>query len=425
MRVAIHIIEKKLYHISRSITEDEISNLKKLAEKGLFQCPFCDSKLKVRSGEKREVHFSHHHSESCEESKVVDKAEKKYINQIKRETPKHQTMVQIVYDELQVQSRTRTGMDVDLGYSAKSHLSEFPDVWVKLGDKEFAISVLTNVNPHQDQVLSEKIIKRHRYFVEQGMQPIWFIENKELAIERDKNAIVLWDAEAVLALKTEEDKRWDYMLKGSIKDLSFFDLYNYTPSMKNISIDVRSLYYIYSNDDRIVVKVQRFLNDRLEKPFRSFLINDGYELSFAEALRSDNNFILCNTEIEEDNRKKFMDRFEKLTEIQEKILVKQKEEEQYRYEVKRTLENTEKVHEQTIEVKRKVFFERKNGDIMNYSELKSLLKDRIGLTQSEQMELWTKYMPKIGIKNAQKVWDLVEIQKLKSFGELREILKEK
>lgn len=422
MREAIHISEKQLYHLSRSVTENEISNLKKLAEKGLFQCPYCESKLKVRSGEKREVHFSHHHSESCEESKVVEKAEKKYTKQIKRETPKHQTMVMIVHDELQTQSRTRNGMYVDFGYRAKSHLSEFPDVWVKLGDEEFAISILTNVSPQQDQVLSDKIIKRHMNFVEQGMHPIWFIENKELAIEKEKNAIVLWDAEAVLALKTEEDRIWDYMLAKTIKDLSFFDLYNYVPTMKEIAIDVRSLYYIYSNDDRIVVKVQRFLNDRLKKPFRSFLINEGYEMSFAEALSLQNNFILCNTDIEEENRKKFINRFESLCKIQEELkLVKQKEEKERREEAK---QESEIGREQFNEEKRHVFLEQKSRNSLDYNELKKLLKDKIGLTQSEQMELWTRYMPKIGIKNSQKVWDIVESRKLESFGELRAILKE-
>jgi len=60
---------------------------------------------------------------------------------------------------------------------------------------------------------------------------------------------------------------------------------------------------------------------------------------------------------------------------------------------------------------------------MTYNDLKVLLKKRINLTQQEQIELWSTYMlPKIGAKNAQKVWDIVEKNTIQSFAELRKFL---
>jgi hypothetical protein len=47
------------------------------------------------------------------------------------------------------------------------------------------------VKPTVDSKLANQISKRHRYFLDQGMEPIWFIEKKEQSIEKDKNATVL------------------------------------------------------------------------------------------------------------------------------------------------------------------------------------------------------------------------------------------
>jgi hypothetical protein len=49
--------------------------------------------------------------------------------------------------------------------------------------------------------LAKQIESRHRYLQEHGMESIWFIENKELAIEYEKRRIVLWDIESNVALK--------------------------------------------------------------------------------------------------------------------------------------------------------------------------------------------------------------------------------
>jgi competence CoiA-like predicted nuclease len=70
MREALHVIDKKLERLPFSATGDEALNYKKLAEKDLFQCPYCSAKLIVKHGEERGLNFSHQHSEACVESKV-------------------------------------------------------------------------------------------------------------------------------------------------------------------------------------------------------------------------------------------------------------------------------------------------------------------------------------------------------------------
>ncbi|MCT8139972.1 hypothetical protein H1D32_21080 [Anaerobacillus sp. CMMVII] len=69
------------------------------------------------------------------------------------------------------------------------------------------------------------------------------------------------------------------------------------------------MYYIYSNDERIVVKVQRFLKDRAVKPYRAFMLNDGYEIPFADALIINNEFLLSKPELEEKKRGQFSQKY--------------------------------------------------------------------------------------------------------------------
>jgi hypothetical protein len=122
---------------------------------------------------------------------MADAAEKKYSKQTARESREHRAIVDIIFDELKVTTKYESDKEVDYGYKAKMHLSHFPDVLLRIGETELAISVVTNVKPKDDTDVAKSVKKRHNYFVEHGMKPIWFIENKELSIERDKNAIVL------------------------------------------------------------------------------------------------------------------------------------------------------------------------------------------------------------------------------------------
>jgi hypothetical protein len=206
------------------------------------------------------------------------------------------------------------------------------------------------------------------------------------------------------------------------KDLSFFKPYNYKPSMDNLKIVVSSVYYITSNESNITVSVRRFMKDRETKPYRAFLLGDAYDISFSKALVIENESLkLKDSEIEEHNRTDFINGYHALKKEQDE---KEKRKRDELEQKKRQLEEAQqKNREQLIEEKRRAYLASKKDRPMTYPELTRLLKDRIGLTQKEQMELWTGYMPKIGLQNAQKVWDIVEKKDVISFQELIKYLK--
>ncbi|UJW57969.1 competence protein CoiA-like family [Bacillus sp. A116_S68] len=421
MREALHVTEGTIEKMPDTITKEEVRNYRLLAEKNIYICPYCNSNLIVKHGEERGTYFSHKHFEACEESVLADVAEKKYSKQTARESKEHRAIVDIIYDELSVTTRYESDKEVDYGYKAKKHLNHFPDVLLKIGETELAISVVTNVKAKNDLDVAKSVKKRHNYFIEHGMEPIWFIDNKELSIERDKNAIVLWDAEAVTALTTNEDVKWQNAINTVAKDLSFFKPYNYKPSMDNLKIVVSSVYYLTSNESNITVSVRRFLKDRETKPYRAFLLGDAYDISFSKALVIENESLkLKDSEIEERNRTDFINGYHALKKEQDE---KEKRKRDELEQNKSQLEVAQrKNREQLIEEKKRAYLTSKEGRPMTYPELTRLLKVRIGLTQKEQIELWTRYMPKVGLKNAQKVWGIVEENNVKSFDELRRLI---
>lgn len=430
MREALHVIDNDLYRLPDSASKEEVNNLKKLAEKNLFQCPYCRAKLIVKYGDTKGMYFSHQHSEACEESRKVDQAEKKYRRQIERETKLHHTIQAILYDEITMQAKRNPTIKVDYGYRAKHWLKEYPDIWVKIADQEYALSVITNVNSLVDYKLSSSIQKRQQYFLDHGMEPIWFIEKKEQAIEIEKNSLILWDAELTIASKTKQDREWDSLLTPLIADEMFFEYFNYPVSTKNTSVDVKSLYYIYSNNDRIVVKVQRFLKDRLVKPYRSFLLGQGYEIPFSEAVQIKNEFILSNKELEIQYQKKFTQKYEQLRfafheqQRREKELEQQEEDKRQKLIQEKFQKDQERRKRILEAASKQQKLREKEGitTVTSYNDLKFLLKERIGLTQPQQMELWTIYMPKIGLKNSRIVWDIFISNECNTFNELRTAL---
>ena len=429
MKEALHVIDNDLFRLPYSATKEEVNNFKKLADKDLFQCPYCKAKLRVKYGDTRGLYFSHQHSEACEESGRIDQAEKRYSKQIERETRIHNAIQAILHDEISNQAKNNPLIKVDFGYRAKPDLKEYPDIWVNIAGREFAISVITNVNSLVDNKLSNTISKRHQDFLEQGMEPIWFVEKKEQAIEIEKSSILLWDAELTIAAKTNQDREWDSLLASLMKDTMFFKYFNYPASTENIAIDVRSMYYIYSNEERIVVKVQRFLKDRLVKPYRAFLLGDGYEIPFADAVLIKNEFLLSNPALEAQYQNEFIQKFKQLqfafNEQQRIEKERRQQEEETRQKLMQEMlqqeqERRQKIIEQVSKQKLQGNWER--NSVSSYDDLKFLLKERIGLTQPQQMELWNIYMPKVGYKNSRLVWDLFVKHDCKSFGALRTVL---
>lgn len=399
MREAKHRIDNDLIQLPLTATAATINNYKKLSKKDIFECPFCQAKLIVKSGEIKGIFFSHLHGEACEQSKQQDKAEKKYIKQIDREIESHSTLVNIIYNELVVKSKINSSMSVSYGYKSGLNLKEVPDVIVQTNGKIFAISVLTNVGINEDSKLTKQIKNRQESFVNNGLIPIWFIEKKEQSIEKDKNSIIFWDTELTISLKTKQDYKWDVFLGELINDKYFFTYYNYPVTMEELNIDVRSIYYIFEENGNILVSVQRFLKDRMIKPFRSFLLNDGYKISFAEALSIEDEFKLSSSVIEERKRNEFITHYNEL-------LVKDRE------KIKELQQNViNKKQKQPI------------TEIMTYVELTHRIKAKMGLSRTEEKELSNKFIPLMGgLKYSKVIWDLIEENNCTSFEELRKAL---
>ncbi|WP_214814783.1 competence protein CoiA family protein [Exiguobacterium sp. s34] len=298
----------------------EIRELKKSSDKGAFSCPYCKETLVIKSGDKRKFHFSHKKSKSCELSIESDK----YQEQIRRESKQHSVIKNFIHDELKVQQKLNKELEVEYGFVAKAteKWRYYPDIIVKNVDKEIAITVLTNVTQNRDEKLANQIIKRNTYFKENGLIPIWFIENTEQSIDLGRHVIHLWEAELNLAMKTPEDLMWETLLNETTRDQSLFELFDYHHQKTPNLYKVRSLYYIQSKEDRIQFSVRRFIEDEQKSPFRAFALNGGYEISLSTALLTTQTLQLSDPKIEMQLRNSFL---QELQQKKNEYMEKQKE----------------------------------------------------------------------------------------------------
>ncbi|WP_342431085.1 competence protein CoiA family protein [Neobacillus sp. FSL H8-0543] len=335
------LYEGKYFHLrthldSMNNEKSELDKLKKRADKGAYHCPYCGGDLIIKSGEIREEHFSHRHSKSCE----VSVASEVYQKQINRESKKHSSIKEIIYDELKTQEKLNNDLQVEYGYveKAKENWRYYPDIVMKNKDKEIAITILTNVNANKDEKLVKQIKNRNRYFNKKSMETIWFVEDAELSIDLNNNVIHLWEAELDIALKTNEDLIWEAAINDLALNYSIYELFNYYHRSLPKSYDIKSLYYVHTSETHIVFTVHRFIIDELKYPFRAFALNNGYQISLSKALLAQQESLqLSDHHIENENREKFINL------VIEKQLEKIKEEQELN---KYTSESLEKVAEE-------------------------------------------------------------------------------
>ncbi|MWC31359.1 competence protein CoiA family protein [Paenibacillus sp. MMS18-CY102] len=282
-----------------------IEKYKRIAEKGAMSCPFCGGKLSLRAGSIREIHFAHLKGKTCQDADAYDT----YQTQSRRENVKHSVIKEAIYTELKSQEVIKSNLKVEYGFKEKAteRWRHYPDIYIKKGEREFAISVITNVLKSGDEKLVREINRRNKYFLEKGLETIWFVEDRELADDFDKRVMHLWEAEYGLAIKTAADRTWEIFLKDLIKDISnfnIFDLLGYR-SHAPMKLDVRSLYYVHSTDDEIMFSVYRMILDEKRQPFRAFALTSGYRMHMSSALIIRDEFLLSNEEKEEQARIEF------------------------------------------------------------------------------------------------------------------------
>lgn len=210
--------------------------------------------------------------------------------------------------------------DLKVEYGFKEKAAEkwrlYPDIYMVKGGREFAISVITHVNDIGDENVVKTIYKRNQYFAAKGLEPIWFVEDRELADDFEHRVIHLWEAEYGLAIKTEADHKWDAFLEGIVQEA-------YAP----MKIDVRSLYYVHSTADEITFSVHRVILDQKRKSFRAFALTRGYEMQMSSALIVRDEIVLSREDEEDQERIQFVndiaERIEQLRLLEEAIALEE------------------------------------------------------------------------------------------------------
>ncbi|GAA0836801.1 competence protein CoiA family protein [Paenibacillus glucanolyticus] len=299
------VINIKSLLLSTEDKDNAIDRYRKIAEKGHITCPFCMEKLYLRAGDVRDIHLAHRRGRTCQIAKAYDT----YQAQVTRENKRHSVIKEIIYTDLKGQERFKTDLRVKYGYEEKGHESwkHYPDIYLNKNGREFAICLITNIHEIGDTKIVNLINKRNKYFVDKGLETIWFIEERELAYDYDHRVLFLWEAEYGLAIKTKEDREWDKLVKDLIEEfpnVSVTDLFGYR-SYGSLDIDVRSLYYVHSEGNNITISTHRIILDRKKSPYRAYALTKGYKQNISYALIVEDEILLCDQEIEEKARLEF------------------------------------------------------------------------------------------------------------------------
>ncbi|WP_054939722.1 competence protein CoiA family protein [Paenibacillus ihuae] len=298
-------ITAEISRYSDSEKETMIDKYRKAAEKKAMICPFCHEELRLRAGEIRDIHFAHLKGKSCQGAEAYDT----YHNQTKRENKKHTVIKEIIYNELKGQELIRPDLKVEYGYKEKAEekWKHYPDIYLNKNGREFAVSVITNVHEIGDEKIVKTINKRNKYFKEKGLESIWFVEDRELADDYEHRVLHLWEAEYGLAIKTEEDYKWDKLLKELSEEFpgqNIPRLFGYRANGA-MNQDVRSLYYVHSIGDEITFSVYRLILDQMQSPFRGFALTEGYRMNISQALIIRDEILLSDKDQEDMNRLEF------------------------------------------------------------------------------------------------------------------------
>jgi len=305
-----------------------IDQLKKLAEKNLYICPYCEVSLRVKSGDKRGTYFAHPSNLACVESKQVEAAYRQYKKQIHRESFRHPVLVSMIKDELETAADGKDVLEIKEGYRMPQFTKHFPDLYVKIGRKEWAITVLTDLKEHENKEHSRNFKARHNYFKENGLISLWLIDKANFATEKAKNSIVMWEIEWLSSHVSREDHAWQNDIASYTNREQLFDVLGYTTSNwgQNDKTEIKSIYYISQIGDRNYIRVFRFIDDLKNKIYRGFLIGETSRVPFSQALQIKNEaFMLRDSEQELSFRKTFKEKFSQMREAKREVEERERE----------------------------------------------------------------------------------------------------
>ncbi|ANU22011.1 competence protein CoiA family protein [Planococcus donghaensis] len=327
-----------------------IDQLKQLAKKNLYTCPYCQVPLRVKSGEDRGTYFAHPSNLACLESKQVEVAYRQYKKQIQRESLRHPVLVSMIKDELDTAAAGRDLVEIVEGYRVPRFTKHYPDLYVQIGSKEWAITVLTDMTEHESIEHSRNFKARHQYFIENGLVPLWLIDKANFTAETMKSSILMWEIEWLSSHTSKEDYTWKKEIATYTNREELFEVLGYTTSgiKANRVTEMKSIYYISLIEDKNYIRVFRFIDDLKESIYRGFLIGETSRVSFSQALHIENEaFMLRDPEQELSFRKNFKDTFlqakMRKEEIEQRVLNEQEE------QAKILQENREQENEDAVD----------------------------------------------------------------------------
>ncbi|KXH81856.1 competence protein CoiA family protein [Sporosarcina sp. HYO08] len=322
MREALHVNDQQLYIIPQDLTETEVENHRQIAKKGTFICPYCEAKLHVRSGPILGNYFSHQHGEGCEPSKQSEARSRRYEQLKKNDTPRQSQILALMYDELHVLSKVYTHINCTRGYLDTNFTKYVPDISLKIYERKYAITIVTNVTSLLDVTKAKNIRKHYDYYIQLGYEPLFFIERSNLAIDTDGHSLVLWQTEKEALTTQAADLHWQKFLT----QLAPANQLQQLLKIPTTSLNVKSILYITPANESIAIEAFHLIEQPNTAPTKAYFFNQPYVLTFALAFKLTNDSLtLANMELELANQTKYAEKFKEslaayLQEQQEKEL---------------------------------------------------------------------------------------------------------
>jgi len=359
MQYALHKVDRNQSWINKLLQTESIRNLKLVARKGMYLCPYCSVPMHLRSGDIKGNYFAHPPNLACEKSRIIDSAYLKYEKQIKHESHRKRVLVSIVWDELNTANSENNKVEVSYGYLAAPFVKFFPDIYVRIGSKEWAVTIVSSITEAEDAVNAKKYEERNRYFLEKEMQPLLLIDRSNFAIEKRNNGIVLWETERVGSMVTKEDVNWTESIKEYANRDDFLKFSDYPKSISREDFDVKSVYYLSLSDDITTIRVMRYIEDVVDKPSRGLLLGEMYQIPLSQALQTEyESFRLSDSNTEKRLREEKKIAYLKWQEEQRIKLIKEQEIEKERLKTQREREEKNNKFEKQREVERLLAIEK-------------------------------------------------------------------
>lgn len=111
-------------------------------------------------------------------------------------------------DELEVIAKTYENITCTRGYLNPDFSKYIPDITLKIHERLYAITISTNITPASEQTKSKAIQKQRDNYTSLGYEPLFFIERSNLAIDIDKESLVLWSSEKEALTTQPTDLEW-------------------------------------------------------------------------------------------------------------------------------------------------------------------------------------------------------------------------